>query len=169
MQEDRKTIYLRLLVELAVAAVAIAFAALLGRPILGIMLPFILAFIMAWALNPVIQILQRRLRLTRKLFSYILVLMIYAVLGVLAFVFVTQMIGQLIDLVGAVPSIVAQMQKAYNALMQYILQLLDMLPPGYEEVRQEVLSLFASAWDWLRGVITRLVSGAVGITSGVAM
>ena len=84
MQEDRKTIYLRLLVELAVAAVAIAFAALLGRPILGIMLPFILAFIMAWALNPVIQILQRRLRLTRKLFSYILVLMIYAVLGVLA-------------------------------------------------------------------------------------
>ena len=139
MQEDRKTIYLRLLVELAVAAVAIAFAALLGRPILGIMMPFILAFIMAWALNPVIQILQRRLRLTRKLFSYILVLMIYAVLGVLAFVFVTQMIGQLIDLVGAVPSIVAQMQKAYNALMQYILQLLDMLPPGYEEVRQEVL------------------------------
>ena len=130
MQEDRKTIYLRLLVELAVAAVAIAFAALLGRPILGIMLPFILAFIMAWALNPVIQILQRRLRLTRKLFSYILVLMIYAVLGVLAFVFVTQMIGQLIDLVGAVPSIVAQMQKAYNALMQYILQLLDMLPPA---------------------------------------
>ncbi|MGN0997555.1 MAG: AI-2E family transporter, partial [Candidatus Ventricola sp.] len=169
MQEDRKTIYLRLLVEIVCAAAAVALAALLGRSVLGIMLPFILAFTMAWALNPVIQILQRRLRLTRKLFSYILVLLIYAVLGVLAFVFVTQMIGQLIDLVGAVPSIVAQMQKAYNALMQYVLQLLDMLPPGYEEVRQEVLSLFATAWDWLRSVITRLVSGAVGITSGVAM
>ena len=169
MQEERKTIYLRLGVEIVCAALVCALAALLSGRVLGIMLPFILAFIMAWAFNPIIQVLQRRLRLARKLFSYILVLVFYTVLGALLLTFAAQMVSQLIDLVGAVPSIVAQLQKAYNALMQYVLQLLDMLPPGYEEVRTEILSLLSTAWDWLRNLITRLVSTAVGVTSGVAM
>lgn len=72
--ENRRTVYLRLLVELLAAAAAVGCFALFGGRLLGILMPFLLALIMAWAFNPVIQVLQKHLRLTRKLFSYILVL-----------------------------------------------------------------------------------------------
>ena len=79
MDERRKT-YLRLIAEICIAIVSVVAVALLGGPVVGILLPFILAFIMAWMFNPIIAWLQRRLRLTRKLFSYILVLVFYALL-----------------------------------------------------------------------------------------
>ena len=79
MDERRKT-YLRLIAEICIAIVSVAAVALLGGPVVGILLPFILAFIMAWMFNPVIAWLQRHMRLTRKLFSYILVLVFYALL-----------------------------------------------------------------------------------------
>ena len=71
---ERRRTYLRLITEIAIAIVGVVALGLLGRPVLGILMPFILAFIMAWMFNPIIAWLQRRLRLTRKLFSYILVL-----------------------------------------------------------------------------------------------
>ena len=78
--DERRTTYLRLIAEICIAIVSVAAVALLGGPVVGILLPFILAFIMAWMFNPVIAWLQRHLRLTRKLFSYILVLVFYALL-----------------------------------------------------------------------------------------
>ena len=77
---ERRRTYLRLITEIAIAIVGVVALGLLGRPVLGILMPFILAFIMAWMFNPIIAWLQRRLRLTRKLFSYILVLVFYALL-----------------------------------------------------------------------------------------
>ncbi|MDO5298671.1 MAG: sporulation integral membrane protein YtvI [Clostridia bacterium] len=169
MQDERKRIYFRLLVEVVTAVVAAAALALLGGPAFSILMPFILAFIMAWAFNPVIQILQKHLRMTRKLFSYILVLVFYTVLFFLCLMFARQVISQVIGLAGSVPTIIAQLQSVYNRLVIYVQELLTLLPPEYADVEAEVLALLSSAWEWLRSLITRVLSSAVGITSGVAM
>lgn len=166
---ERKKTYLRLGVELLFAALLICGARLLGGPVLSILMPFILAFIMAWAFNPVIQILQKHLRLTRKLFSYILVLLFYAILGFLFLTFTGQVIAQVIDLAGAVPSIIAQLQSVYNQLIDYLRELLELLPPEYEEVQVEILAMLSAAWDWLRNLITGFIGSAVSITSNVAL
>lgn len=169
MENERKRTYFRLLVETATAVITVAALALLGGPALNILLPFILAFIMAWAFNPVIQILQKHLRLTRKLFSYILVLVFYAVLFLLCLMFARQVISQVIGLAGSVPTIIAQLQSVYNRLIIYVKELLTLLPPEYADLETELLSMLASAWEWLRSLISHVLSSAVGITSGVAM
>ena len=96
--ENRRTVYLRLLVELLAAAAAVGCFALFGGRLLGILMPFLLALIMAWAFNPVIQVLQKHLRLTRKLFSYLLVLIFYALFFLLCFAFAEQVVTQVIGL-----------------------------------------------------------------------
>ena len=68
MSERRRT-YMRLIAEVGVCIVGVIALALLGGPVVGILMPFILAFIMAWMFNPVIAWLQRHLRRTRRLFS----------------------------------------------------------------------------------------------------
>lgn len=169
MEDDRKKIYLRLAVELTTAVVTCALLALLGGQVIGILMPFILAFIMAWAFNPVIRVLQRRLRLTRKLFSYILVLVFYAVLFGLCLWFVGTLVSQVIDLVKAVPTIVAQLQSVYNQIAASLDEALTLLPPEYDSVRVETLSMLSSGWSWLRAQISTVLSSAVGITSNIAL
>lgn len=169
MEDIRKQTYLRLFVELLTAVAAVGAALLMGGVVLDILLPFILAFIMAWAFNPAIALLQRHLRLTRKLFSYILVLAFYAVLFGLCLFFTGQLLAQALDLAGALPSIAAQLQSLYNRLVQSLQELLALLPPEYASVRVEVLAMLSSAWEWLRALITRVLGSMVGMTSTLAM
>ena len=169
MKEESKKIYLRLLCELSVAAAAIALCVMLGGRVLDILLPFILAFIMAWAFNPVIRVLQRHLKLTRKLFSYVLVLALYTVLVVLCLLFVGQVVSQVLDLIGAMPGIVAQLQSVYNRLAASLQEALALLPPEYDGLRVELLDMLSGAWEYMRTLITRGLSAFVSLTSNAAL
>lgn len=169
MEEDRKKVYARLFTELVLSAAVIGLVAALGGTALNILLPFLLAFIMAWAFNPVIQFLQKHLRLARKLFSYLLVLVFYAVLFGLILIFASRLIAQVMDLAKAVPSIVSQLQSVYNLFISSLEQLLAYLPDEYDYLHAEIISMLSSAWNWLRGVISGVLSSAVGITSNIAL
>lgn len=169
MQEERKTVYLRLLVNILLTLGAITLACLLGKPALDILLPFILAFVIAWMFNPIVQVLQRRLKFTRKFFSYILVIVFYSVLAALIVTFAGQLISQLIGLAGELPSIIALLQKAYNSIIVYVRDFLDLLPAEYAGLRTETLEMLSTAWNWLRQALTRVISSAVSVTGGVAM
>lgn len=169
MEEERKKIYVRLVVELVTFALFAVGCFVFGGPILNILMPFLLAFIMAWIFNPVIQVLQKRMRFTRKIFSYILVLVFYAVLFGLCLAFASQVVTQVIELVKAVPSIISQLQSVYNQLISSLQQALVNLPPEYDALRTELFSLLSSAWDWLRRLLSGAIGSAVGITSNIAM
>ena len=169
MKEERRKIYVRLAVQLTCAAVAVMMCALLGGIVLDILLPFILAFIMAWAFNPVIRVLQERLKLTRRIFSLILVLAVYAVLLGLCLLFVGQVVAQVLDLVSAMPSIIAQLQRAYNRFSAYVRDLLALLPPEYDGLQAEILQTINSGWNSLRQLITTGLSRVVSMTSGIAL
>ena len=167
--DERKKTYYRLLAEVICMAVAALLLFTLGGKVLGILMPFIIAFILAWALNPLIRRLQRRMCLTRKLFSYILVILIYAVVFGLCLWFVTLLISQVVDLAKAVPSIVAQLQGVYNQLIASLHELLGMLPEEYAPISEEVFAWMSSAWNALRSFITRVLSSLAGMTGNVAL
>ncbi len=169
MQDQRRRTYLRLCVELAVTILSVAAVVLFGGAALRILLPFILAFIMAWAFNPLIAVLQRHLRLTRKLFSYILVLVFYAILLGLFLFFSGQVISQLLGLIHSLPSIGLQLQRVYNQLAASLQEFLAILPPEYSSLRTEILSIVSNLWEWLRTLFGSLVTSAVGFTSSLAL
>ena len=163
MDERRKT-YLRLIAEICIAIVSVAAVALLGGPVVGILLPFILAFIMAWMFNPVIAWLQRHMRLTRKLFSYILVLVFYALLFGLCLFFAGQLVSQAIDLARSVPTFIADLQGLYNELVTWLQEVLAKLPAEYAGVGDEIFSLLNSAWEWLKTLLSGALSYVISRT-----
>lgn len=166
---ERKKTYFRLIAEVVCLIVSVALVVVFSGPVIAILLPFLIAFVTAWALNPIIRRLHSRLRLTRKLFSYVLVLVLYAVLFGLCMWFATLLISQVIDLAKAVPTIIAQLQSVYNQLIASLHELLSVLPEEYEPMREEVFALLSTGWEWLRSFITRVLGSAVGVTSNVAM
>ena len=154
----------RLSIKRAVLIAAVIALALLGRPVLGILMPFILAFTMAWMFNPIIAWLQRHLRLTRRLFSYILVLVFYALLFGLCLFFAGQLISQAIDLARSVPGFIADLQGLYNELITWLQEVLSRLPAEYASVGDEIFSLLNSAFEWLK----TLLSGALGYVMSIS-
>ena len=160
MDERRKT-YLRLIAEICIAIVSVVAVALLGGPVVGILQPFILAFIMAW--------LQRHMRLTRKLFSYILVLVFYALLFGLCLFFAGQLVSQAIDLARSVPTFIADLQGLYNELVTWLQEVLAKLPAEYAGVGDEIFSLLNSAWEWLKTLLSGALSYVMGISRNVAL
>ncbi len=84
--------------------------------------------------NPIIAWLQRRLRLTRKLFSDILVPAFYALLFGICLFFAGQLVSQAIDLARNVPTFIAQLQDLYNQLITWLEEILTKLPAEYAGV-----------------------------------
>ena len=73
---ERGRLWLRLGIRLALAALAWLLLTRVGLPLLSLLMPFVLALCVAWLLNPLVRLLQRRLHLSRNLISILLILLI---------------------------------------------------------------------------------------------
>lgn len=169
MNEEKKKIYLRVLLDAALALAGIGLLYLGGPLALEIMTPFILAFIMAWAFNPVVRGLQRKLGATRKVYSFIMVILFYALLGFLIVLFGKVLIGQVIGLARSLPSILSQMQDTYQQLMEQLRLVMEKVPNQYQEIEAELFTAIDAAWQWFKGALSTLLSRAVSWTSNAAM
>ncbi len=166
---EKKKIYLRVLLDVALVAAAAGLIYLGGPLALEIMTPFILAFIMAWAFNPLVRGLQHKLGATRKVYSFIMVLLFYALLGVLIVMFGKVLIDQVIGLARSLPSILSQMQETYQQLIELLQSVLERVPEQYQELEAELLLAIDTAWQWFKGALSTLLSRAVSWTSSAAM
>ena len=87
MEENRLTwkqrgqLWLRLGIRLVLAALILAAAGTVLPPVLSLLAPFLLGYLMAAALNPVVRWLQRRLGWSRGLLSMLVVLVVFGLLG----------------------------------------------------------------------------------------
>ena len=72
--DERKKTYYRLLAEVITTVVAAVLLLTLGGKVLGILMPFLIAFILAWELKPLSRRLQSRVKgeAGRKYFAHTL-------------------------------------------------------------------------------------------------
>lgn len=169
MDAQKKRVYLRAVVEAGLGVGMVALAMLLGPLGFEILLPFIVAFVMAWMFNPVVHRLQSRLGSTRKLYSFIMVLVFYAIVGVLLVYFALMLVEQILGLASALPSLIETLQNVYHMLIEYIKQLLDGVPEGYEMYETQLLTALDAGWQWIVSFLTKLLSRVASYASGVAI
>ena len=79
--EERGRLWLRLGLRGALTLGGLALAVWVGLPLRSLLSPFVLALVFAWLLNPAVRWLQRRLNVSRKVVSMVLVVLVFAVIG----------------------------------------------------------------------------------------
>lgn len=169
MNEEKKRIYLRTVVEAALGVGMVALAMLLGPLGFDILLPFILAFMMAWMFNPVIHKLQSKLGSTRKLYSFIMVIVFYAIVGVLLVYFAVVLIEQVLGFARTLPELINTLRKVYTVLLEQVKELLERVPDGYEAYETQLLSAMDAGWQWIVSALTKVLSITAAYASGVAI
>lgn len=163
---DRGRLWLRLGIRAVLTAGFLLLLFLAVPPLVSLFMPFVLAFLLAWLLNPAVRLLQRRLGLPRNVLALILVLLIFGVAGDLLFLFSYNIVTELLQLTD-------EWQTIWNGISGAIWQIggsysgfLSLLPPV---ARDTATALLERLTVWLQTVIPELLARFASQTGILAM
>lgn len=138
------------------------------RYLLPIFLPFLLAFVLALAAEPLVVILEKRLHLPRGLSSGIgvVVCLLLAVLAVLSLC--ALLLKQLGNLTRVLPDLESTALSGMDSLEGYLLSLAERTPPSVQPILTHgVEGVFSDGSMVLDRVVGKLLSLASGILSQI--
>lgn len=163
---ERGRLWLRLGIRLVLTLLALWGLVSLGPPLLSLFMPFVLALILSWLLNPLVRFLQQRLGLSRKLLSFVLILLIFAGVSGLLFALIYNIAAELVSLAYNWSGILSAIQSAADQLNSSLARFMALLPP-------EVVATAARAADsillWLQETLPLLLSSAAARATDLAM
>ena len=164
--QERGSLWLRLGIRLVLTVLAAVLLLRMGPPLLSLFMPFVLALLMAWILNPIIKLIQRRLGISRKILSLLLLILIFAVVGGLVTVLVYNMAVELKALFFNWENIWASALKpAINNIEVYFSDLFAGLPVQVAAVANSALDQLVT---WLYNNIPAMASRAGGAAGSFA-
>jgi sporulation integral membrane protein YtvI len=151
---DRGRLWLRLGIRLILAAAAVLFLIFAVPPLISLLLPFVLAFLVSWMLNPLIRALQKRLGIPRPVLSLIFVLLIFGITGGIFFVFFSQIVSELIRLANNWQAVWAGIQTAIDRIGGASSGFMSLLPT---DVQQMASGLLDQLLTWLQSTASDLI------------
>lgn len=163
---DRGRLWLRLGIRLLLTVAVVLFFFFGGPPLLGLFFPFVLAFGLAWLLNPAVRALQKRLGASRKVLSLFLILLLFALAGGLFAVGTYNIVRELRNLVNNWQAI----WDSFLLLLEQVSVLTDRLF-GYlsPEVVAWVDAMGERLVEWIQTIIPSLLSNMASGAGAVAM
>lgn len=162
---ERGRLWLRLGIQLLGLVCFVLGVRYVAFPLLRLLMPFVLALVAAWLLNPLVRILRERLGLSRGILSVALILL---AVGVISGVFIAlglTLFGEVRSLAENWSSIWLSIQQTFEELSIALDRLLEYLPSGLEQFIDDNLEHFN---QWLGGLVNSGVRFAGGWATGFA-
>lgn len=163
--QERGRLWTRLGIRLLLTIFTLLALRLAGPPLLSLLMPFVLAFLVAWLLNPLIRGIQRRLGLPRKLLSLVLILLILAGVGGVLVAFIWNIAQELVSLSENWPAIWESIQAGLSALDQTLSRFVDLVP---SDLRAASMEYWDSLFQWLQGAVADSLGAAAAYATRTA-
>ncbi len=169
---ERGRLWLRLGTRLALVGLAWFLLTRVGLPLLSLLMPFVLALCVAWLLNPLVRLLQRRLHISRKLISILLILLILAGVGGILAAFIWNIAQETITLAANWASLEQELRATLDVVNGFFDQLFTYLPAQIGGGAEQALNdLGSQLLNWfsetLPTVVGFLAGGAANLASEV--
>lgn len=136
---ERGQLWLRIGIRLLVTVLAVLFVWKLGRPLLSLFMPFVLALGAAALLNPVVRTLQKRLGWSRGVLSLLSLLVVIGGAGALLTLLVRSAVLELISLGENWQGIIAAVENSVLELDVFLQSVAEKLPIAITTPDQTVL------------------------------
>ena len=136
------------------------------RYVLWWALPFLLAFAVAARIEPVIRRLQERFHFRRSFSALVLTLFLLFLLGGLASLLGSTLLGEASDLLARAPRLLAQAPAAFSALLQHIERYCAACPPWLRTYLESALASGATQAEDLLSTLSARALQRVGALAG---
>ena len=165
---ERLKLWLRMAARLGLALLAVWFVKTLLSPLVSLFLPFLLALLTAWLLNPVVRFFQKKLKLSRPLGSLFSVLLAFGVVGGGLTVLVYFAVQEMMELMGSWQALWAELDRSLQQWNSQTDRLLRQLPDNVSILisrasDQLITWLGKAVPDLLAKVTTAAGDAAMGI------
>ena len=156
----RKQLWGRLAIHIALIATTILCGIYILPPLINVLLPFVVGLIVAWLLNPVINKIRNRIKISRRILSFVFTTILMLILGGVVVYFFYSLISQGISFVSSwldKGGNISDVLSSKNILSD----ILSQLPV---EVAGTIQNILTQIFDWLKSNLSSLLST---ITKGV--
>ena len=173
---ERGQLWLRLTIRAVLTIAVILLFFLVGLPLLSLLMPFVLALVVAWCLNPAVRWLQHKLPVHRKAISMVLIILVFAVIGGVLFGVGWVAVSQITSLFDNRQSLLDDLMNGLDTVWATVGGWLDQvgkvipLPPELLSSGEGLLELLGRWFQSLNlsGWLTRLMNHAPDLVSGVS-
>ena len=148
---QRGSLWLRLSIRFLLTLGCLLLLLFLGRPLLSLFAPFLLAFITAALLNPLVKRLQRILGWSRGPLSLLLLLLLFGLAGGAIVLLGYAAVGQLISLAQNWTGLLDSLQTTLEQIEALFSNLWALIPP---EIADFINDTFTSFFDWFKVAAT---------------
>lgn len=162
----RGRLWLRIGIRLVLLLAGLWLLWKVGLPLLSLLAPFVAALITAAILHPAVRWLRNTLGGSRKLWSLLVLVLLFGLMGAALGGLIYAAGAQLISLVQSWDDLLANLEGIFQQLEQMFARFWDLVPPALNET---VDSVWDSVLEWLKNTLPGMLEGLVNYAKDKAL
>lgn len=128
--------------------------------IIGLFLPFLLAYVLSVFINPLVDKLERRLKTPRNLATILVILLVVGILGGIVTAIIWKIVDEIRSVYRQLPQIIGQAKLTWEMLSVKLVSMADILPKGIQDVFENLGDSVSTALgDFLKNSYSPAISG----------
>ena len=154
--------YWKVIVSLAFSLVGTILFVYVGVKLLIYFMPFVIGWFIAYLVSPLVNWLEKRLKIVKKLGSaMIIILVLAAVIGIL-YLAVSRLFQEVASLIQNLPTLYSEAESGFDSIGESLTGVFNMLPSGLQEGWREVRQNLDAMMGDLMGKISEPTVMAAG-------
>ena len=153
---ENKRHYLKIVLNLLIALGAVLFLILLLPRLISLFLPFAVAFVIAAVANPIVQFLEKKLKIRRKAGSVVTIVIVVALVALLLYGIFSFLIIRSLEFIRYIPEGIQSVQMDFEKVAGNLRDFADktgLQRPGEDE-GIELAAAFDSLTEFLEGTLS---------------
>ncbi len=165
----KSTKYLRISINIVLIVLSVVFCIWILPKVIIYFMPFVIAAIIAFIANPVIRFLERKVKITRKAGTMMLIVVVIALVVTAIYFIMYNLVAQMMDLIHTAPRIWESTSGSIREFITRVRTYLSRFPLPVREWSDTFLdNIYVNVSDWLSeaavptGLTERVSSGNIG-------
>ena len=158
---DERT-YWKVIVSLAVSLIGTILFIYVGYRLLAFFMPFVIGWFLAYVASPLVNWLEKRVRIVKKLGSALIIILVLAGVGLLCYFLGSKLWQEIRALIENMPGIYRDLESGFYTVGENLEGIFEMLPEGVQEGWQTMISNLDQTMGNLIGRISEPTMAAAG-------
>lgn len=129
---EQRRPYWQVAVRLLFSLLATAAFVIIGIKLIGFLIPFVIGWIIAAVAAPLVNWLEKRLRIVKKLGSALIVIIVLAVIVLALYFSISRLTQEIADLIRNFPQMYAQLEEGLRQIGDTLSGIFERLPDGVQ-------------------------------------
>lgn len=154
--------YWKVIVSLAVSLIGTILFVYVGYRLLAFFMPFVIGWFLAYVASPLVNWLEKRVRIVKKLGSALIIILVLAGVGLLCYFLGSKLWQEIRALIENMPGLYRDLESGFYTVGENLEGVFEMLPKGVQEGWQTVISNLDQTMGNLIGRISEPTMAAAG-------